>query len=88
MPRKRNTGAGELLLPPGWDEDTDVDGRTFYIDHNSKITTWIDPRDRWVKFPQLVSVNETTSSCSPLPLKCAGWTSVMVSESYITELVL
>ncbi|XP_035865976.1 E3 ubiquitin-protein ligase NEDD4-like isoform X9 [Phyllostomus discolor] len=31
-------------LPPGWEERIHVDGRTFYIDHNSKITQWEDPR--------------------------------------------
>ncbi|XP_039606409.1 E3 ubiquitin-protein ligase NEDD4-like isoform X7 [Polypterus senegalus] len=31
-------------LPPGWEERVHADGRTFYIDHNSKITQWEDPR--------------------------------------------
>uniref|UniRef100_A0ABM5FUA0 HECT-type E3 ubiquitin transferase n=1 Tax=Pogona vitticeps TaxID=103695 RepID=A0ABM5FUA0_9SAUR len=31
-------------LPPGWEERIHVDGRTFYIDHNNKITQWEDPR--------------------------------------------
>uniref|UniRef100_A0A8D1BES9 E3 ubiquitin-protein ligase n=1 Tax=Sus scrofa TaxID=9823 RepID=A0A8D1BES9_PIG len=31
-------------LPPGWEERIHLDGRTFYIDHNSKITQWEDPR--------------------------------------------
>ncbi|XP_049638010.1 E3 ubiquitin-protein ligase NEDD4-like isoform X5 [Suncus etruscus] len=32
------------LPPPGWEERIHLDGRTFYIDHNSKITQWEDPR--------------------------------------------
>ncbi|XP_069076223.1 E3 ubiquitin-protein ligase NEDD4-like isoform X4 [Pleurodeles waltl] len=31
-------------LPPGWEERIHLDGRTFYIDHNTKITQWEDPR--------------------------------------------
>ncbi|XP_051057110.1 E3 ubiquitin-protein ligase NEDD4-like isoform X5 [Phodopus roborovskii] len=31
-------------LPPGWEERIHLDGRTFYIDHNSKVTQWEDPR--------------------------------------------
>lgn len=43
MPRKGN---GQLPLPDGWEEAIDFDGKVFYIDHNSRQTSWIDPRDR------------------------------------------
>lgn len=46
MPRKRN---GEIPLPEGWDFARDYDGKIYFIDHNSKKTTWIDPRDRQVQ---------------------------------------
>lgn len=46
MPRK--AGNGQLPLPDGWEEARDYDGKVFYIDHNTKQTSWIDPRDRWV----------------------------------------
>lgn len=45
MPRRRN---GEIPLPDGWDFARDYDGKVYFIDHNSKQTTWIDPRDRLV----------------------------------------
>lgn len=45
MPRK--AGNGQLPLPDGWEEARDYDGKVFYIDHNTKQTSWIDPRDRW-----------------------------------------
>lgn len=32
------------LLPQGWDVGRDFDGKVYYIDHNTKKTTWIDPR--------------------------------------------
>uniref|UniRef100_A0A8D2JB02 WW domain-containing protein n=1 Tax=Varanus komodoensis TaxID=61221 RepID=A0A8D2JB02_VARKO len=44
MPRK--VGNGQLPLPDGWEEARDYDGKVFYIDHNTKQTSWIDPRDR------------------------------------------
>ncbi|KAF8793148.1 E3 ubiquitin-protein ligase NEDD4 like protein [Argiope bruennichi] len=31
-------------LPPGWSMQVAPNGRVFYIDHNSKTTTWVDPR--------------------------------------------
>ncbi|KAM9765935.1 E3 ubiquitin-protein ligase NEDD4 isoform 1-T1 [Menidia menidia] len=31
-------------LPPGWEERVHSDGRTFFIDHNTRITQWDDPR--------------------------------------------
>jgi protein KIBRA len=43
MPRRRN---GEIPLPDGWDFARDYDGKVYFIDHNTKKTTWIDPRDR------------------------------------------
>ncbi|XP_067852202.1 protein KIBRA [Heptranchias perlo] len=46
---KSNKGNGELPLPPGWEEATDYDGKLYYIDHNTKQTSWVDPRDRWTK---------------------------------------
>lgn len=31
-------------LPEGWEERVHVDGRIFYIDHNTRTTQWEDPR--------------------------------------------
>ncbi|XP_043845321.1 LOW QUALITY PROTEIN: E3 ubiquitin-protein ligase NEDD4 [Dromiciops gliroides] len=30
-------------LPPGWEEKQDEKGRSYYIDHNSRTTTWMKP---------------------------------------------
>ncbi|KAH3834003.1 protein KIBRA-like isoform X2 [Dreissena polymorpha] len=51
MSRRKN---GEIPLPEGWEEGQDVDGKYFYINHNTQQTTWIDPRDRFTK-PQSFS---------------------------------
>eukprot|EP00070_Physeter_catodon_P014399 XP_023971625.1 protein KIBRA [Physeter catodon] len=39
----------ELPLPDGWEEAHDFDGKVYYIDHTSRTTSWIDPRDRYTK---------------------------------------
>jgi E3 ubiquitin-protein ligase NEDD4 len=31
-------------LPEGWEERVHTDGRIFFIDHNTRITQWEDPR--------------------------------------------
>lgn len=46
MPRRPN---GEIPLPDGWDYARDYDGKLYFIDHNNRKTTWIDPRDRYTK---------------------------------------
>uniref|UniRef100_A0A3B4WZH6 E3 ubiquitin-protein ligase n=1 Tax=Seriola lalandi dorsalis TaxID=1841481 RepID=A0A3B4WZH6_SERLL len=45
MRNKNSMEPGDLgPLPPGWEERVHSDGRTFYIDHNTKNTQWEDPR--------------------------------------------
>ncbi|KAJ1351790.1 hypothetical protein KIN20_007930, partial [Parelaphostrongylus tenuis] len=34
----------EQPLPEGWDMQVAPNGRTFFIDHRTKTTTWLDPR--------------------------------------------
>eukprot|EP00056_Hartaetosiga_gracilis_P021289 m.23504 g.23504 ORF g.23504 m.23504 type:complete len:220 (+) comp8990_c0_seq1:141-800(+) len=36
--------SGYQQLPPGWEEKMDSYGRKFFIDHNTKTTTFSDPR--------------------------------------------
>lgn len=31
-------------LPEGWEERVHIDGRIFFIDHNTRTTQWEDPR--------------------------------------------
>lgn len=38
------------FLPPNWEHAYDeVSNRIFYVDHNTKTTTWIHPNDRFTK---------------------------------------
>ncbi len=38
--------AAEIPLPDGWELKVDQCGKVFFVDHKTKTTTWIDPRDR------------------------------------------
>nr|XP_043909640.1 E3 ubiquitin-protein ligase NEDD4-like isoform X2 [Solea senegalensis] len=40
--------AQQSFLPPGWEMRIAPNGRPFFIDHNSRVTTWEDPR---LKYP-------------------------------------
>ncbi|XP_072920254.1 E3 ubiquitin-protein ligase NEDD4-like isoform X8 [Hemitrygon akajei] len=59
----------QSFLPPGWEMRIAPNGRPFFIDHNSRTTTWEDPR---LKYP--VHLRAKTSldpnDLGPLP---AGW---------------
>jgi len=50
-------------LPPGWEERRDDNGRAFYIDHNSRSTTWVRPRTSSFQ-PPTADHAETTSLTS------------------------
>ena len=32
-------------LPRGWEERIDANGRTYYVNHDTRITTWERPRE-------------------------------------------
>ncbi|KAK7023720.1 hypothetical protein R3P38DRAFT_2708439 [Favolaschia claudopus] len=38
------TTAGTGSLPNGWEERYTPEGRPYYVDHNTRTTTWVDPR--------------------------------------------
>lgn len=52
MPNAANTSTADAErpedelgpLPEGWEERIHSDGRIFFIDHNTRITQWEDPR--------------------------------------------
>jgi hypothetical protein len=37
-------GADESPLPPGWEKRLTEDGVTYFVDHNTRTTTFQDPR--------------------------------------------
>lgn len=38
------TTAGTGELPGGWEQRHTPEGRAFFVDHNTRTTTWVDPR--------------------------------------------
>jgi E3 ubiquitin-protein ligase NEDD4 len=42
LPNRKQDDLG--VLPEGWEERVHTDGRIFFIDHNTRITQWEDPR--------------------------------------------
>ncbi|KAL6719867.1 hypothetical protein ACLMJK_001788 [Lecanora helva] len=49
-------------LPASWEERHTVDGKSYFVDHNTRTTTWIDPRQR-----------EDSSGRSITPTLPASW---------------
>ncbi|KAM4596453.1 E3 ubiquitin-protein ligase NEDD4-like isoform 1-T1 [Fundulus diaphanus] len=80
QPRPSAEAASELSsLPRGWEVRSAPNGRPFFIDHNTKMTTWDDPR---LRIP--VSVRKTGSldpnDLGPLP---PGWEERIHSDGRI-----
>ncbi|CEJ04428.1 Putative E3 ubiquitin-protein ligase [Rhizopus microsporus] len=44
IPNNNITTAGSGPLPPGWEMRTSTEGRPYFVDHNTRTTTWVDPR--------------------------------------------
>ncbi|XP_066458629.1 E3 ubiquitin-protein ligase NEDD4-like isoform X3 [Eleutherodactylus coqui] len=67
-PKPQHKGA-QSFLPPGWEMRIAPNGRPFFIDHNTKTTTWEDPR---LKFPvhMRTKASLNPNDLGPLP---PGW---------------
>lgn len=72
-------GLGEL--PSGWEQRYTPEGRPYFVDHNTRTTTWVDPRrQQYIRMyaggPNGTNANNTTiqqqpvSQLGPLP---SGW---------------
>ncbi|KAI9928571.1 hypothetical protein AWENTII_000643 [Aspergillus wentii] len=72
------TTAGTGELPPGWEQRTTPEGRPYFVDHNTRTTTWVDPRrQQYIRmYGQNANGTNTTiqqqpvSQLGPLP---SGW---------------
>lgn len=49
-------------LPDGWEEKTDKQGRTYYMDHNTRSTTWTRPSPAPARSSSIPSGQEQQSS--------------------------
>jgi len=77
---QEDTPEGSDGLPKGWSMQVAPNGRTFFIDHNTRATTWVDPRTgRASSMPnqsqppaadRVVSTSAYNDELEPLP---EGW---------------
>ncbi|KAF9432563.1 hypothetical protein BGZ76_010626 [Entomortierella beljakovae] len=74
-----STTAGSGPLPAGWEQRLTPEGRPYYVDHNTRATTWVDPRrQQYVRMndPRGSTTNQVAvhqqpvSQLGPLP---SGW---------------
>ncbi|KAI4267914.1 MAG: hypothetical protein LQ337_008124 [Flavoplaca oasis] len=59
----------QLTLPPGWEEERDKWGRRYFIDHNTRSTTWEAPD---LSDAQSTVTSQTDEACNQPPLP-EGW---------------
>ncbi|KAF8522137.1 hypothetical protein BU17DRAFT_75225 [Hysterangium stoloniferum] len=80
------TAAGPGALPAGWEERYTPEGRPYYVDHNTRTTTWVDPRRQTiirVMGPNGNNVTvqpQTISQLGPLP---SGWEMRLTSTARV-----
>lgn len=80
------TVAGSGTLPHGWEERYTPEGRPYYVDHNTRTTTWVDPRRQTIirvmgqggQGSQLQP--QTISQLGPLP---SGWEMRLTSTARV-----
>ena len=51
------------VLPPGWERRSTPDGRPYWVDHNTRSTTWINPMEQ--QPPVATLVNDVSTLASP-----------------------
>jgi E3 ubiquitin-protein ligase NEDD4 len=80
------TTAGSGTLPAGWEERYTPEGRPYYVDHNTRTTTWVDPRRQTII--RVMGPNgqnsalqpQTISQLGPLP---SGWEMRLTSTARV-----
>ena len=80
------TTAGVGPLPAGWEERHTPEGRPYFVDHNTRTTTWVDPRRQTLvrmlgRDGNSLSVQpQTVSQLGPLP---SGWEMRLTSTARV-----
>ncbi|KAI0075827.1 HECT-domain-containing protein [Panus rudis PR-1116 ss-1] len=80
------TTSGVGPLPAGWEERYTPEGRPYYVDHNTRTTTWVDPRRQTII--RVMGPNgqnaalqpQTISQLGPLP---SGWEMRLTSTARV-----
>ncbi|KAI9188211.1 hypothetical protein H9P43_002602 [Blastocladiella emersonii ATCC 22665] len=69
-----STTEGQGPLPAGWESRMTPEGRVYYVDHNTRTTTWVDPRRqqtvRMYNSSSTTIQQQSVSQLGPLP---SGW---------------
>ncbi len=80
------TQAGAGPLPTGWEQRFTPEGRPYFVDHNTRTTTWVDPRRQQLlrvispQGGQLTVQPQTVSQLGPLP---SGWEMRLTSTARV-----
>ncbi|KIK95295.1 hypothetical protein PAXRUDRAFT_827158 [Paxillus rubicundulus Ve08.2h10] len=80
------TTAGTGNLPAGWEERYTPEGRPYYVDHNTRTTTWVDPRRQTIirvmgpNGPNSALQPQAISQLGPLP---SGWEMRLTSTARV-----
>uniref|UniRef100_A0A0W0FU00 E3 ubiquitin-protein ligase n=1 Tax=Moniliophthora roreri TaxID=221103 RepID=A0A0W0FU00_MONRR len=85
-PTNNATQPGTGSLPHGWEERFTLEGRPYYVDHNTRTTTWVDPRRQAII--RVMSPNgqgstlqpQAISQLGPLP---SGWEMRLTSTARV-----
>jgi E3 ubiquitin-protein ligase NEDD4 len=81
-----STTPGLGQLPAGWEERYTPEGRPYYVDHNTRTTTWVDPRRQTIirvagPGGQANALQpQTISQLGPLP---SGWEMRLTSTARV-----
>lgn len=86
IPTGASTTAGSGPLPSGWEQRNTPEGRPYFVDHNTRTTTWVDPRRQQIlriMGPNANNVTvqpQTVSQLGPLP---SGWEMRLTSTARV-----
>jgi len=64
------TTAGTGELPPGWEQRHNPEGRMYFVDHNTRTTTWVDPRRQ--QYIRMYGNNTSGQSIQQQPVSQLG----------------
>lgn len=64
------TTAGTGELPAGWEQRHTPEGRAYFVDHNTRTTTWVDPRRQ--QYIRMYGQNATNGGIQTQPVSQLG----------------